>query len=201
MKTRPETADATTIVIEPNAPWPGHLPGQYLRIGAEIDGVRHWRAYSITSDPDHPRNLVSITVKCVHEGKLSPFFSREIGQDSMVYLGEVEGTFGLPDPLPEKLLFVSAGSGITPIMSMIRELDRQSALNDVVHVHCGPRRRGLHLRRHAAGDRRPQPGLRPPRAPERRRSAASSRRASTRRAARTGATATRSRRARASCST
>ena len=135
IKTIPETSDATTVVIEPSAPWPGHLPGQYLRIGAEIDGVRHWRAYSITSDPNHPRNLVSITVKCVDEGKLSPYFSRKIGQDSMVYLGEVEGTFGLPDPLPEKLLFVSAGSGITPVMSMIRELDRQGTLNDVIHVH------------------------------------------------------------------
>ena len=135
IKTIPETADATTVVIGPSAPWPGHLPGQYLRIGVEINGVRHWRAYSITSDPDHPRNLVSITVKCVEEGKLSPYFSREIGQDSIVYLGEVEGTFGLPDPLPEKALFMSAGSGITPIMSMVRELDRRSALNDVIHVH------------------------------------------------------------------
>ena len=122
-------------MIEPSAPWPGHQPGQYLRIGAEIDGVRHWRAYSITSDPDHPRNLVSITVKCVEEGKLSPFFSREIGQDSMVYLGEVEGTFGLPDPLPEKLLCVSAGSGITPIMAWSASSTASSALNDVVHVH------------------------------------------------------------------
>jgi len=135
VKTRSETADATTVVIEPSAPWPGHLPGQYLRIGAEIDGVRHWRAYSITSDPDHPKNLVSITVKCVEEGKLSPFFSRKIGQDSMVFLGEVEGTFGLPEPLPEKALLMSAGSGVTPIMSMVRELDRRDALKDVVHVH------------------------------------------------------------------
>ena len=39
-------------------------------------------------------------------------------------LGGVEGTFVLPDPLPERLLFVSAGSGITPIMSMLRSLAR-----------------------------------------------------------------------------
>jgi ferredoxin-NADP reductase len=47
----------------------------------------------------------------------------------------VEGTFVLPDPIPEKLLFISAGSGITPIMSMLRSLDRDGGLNDAVHLH------------------------------------------------------------------
>ena len=41
----------------------------------------------------------------------------------------------LPDPLPEKLLFISAGSGITPIMSMLRSLDHRDEFGDVVHVH------------------------------------------------------------------
>ena len=66
---QPETADASTVVIRPSLRWPGHQPGQYLRIGVEIDGVRHWRAYSLTSDPDHPEGLVSITVKHVREGQ------------------------------------------------------------------------------------------------------------------------------------
>ena len=133
---QPETADASTIVIKPSFPWPGHKPGQYLRIGVEINGVRHWRAYSITSDPDHPEGLVSITVKHVPTGKMSPYFTRQAEPGSVVFLGDVEGTFGLPEPLPQKLLFVSAGSGITPIMSMLRDLVRRNALDDVVHVHC-----------------------------------------------------------------
>ena len=53
----------------------------------------------------------------------------------IVRLGGVEGTFVLPDPPPEQLLFISAGSGITPIMSMLRSLDRDDALGDAVHVH------------------------------------------------------------------
>ena len=52
---------------------------------------------------------------------------------SIVALGGVEGSFLLPDPLPEKLLFISAGSGITPIMSMLRSLDREGKLHDAVH--------------------------------------------------------------------
>jgi stearoyl-CoA 9-desaturase NADPH oxidoreductase len=133
---RPESPDASTIVVLPSFPWPGHKPGQYLRIGAEINGVRHWRAYSLTSDPDHPKGLISITVKRVEEGKMSPYFTGEVQPGSMVFLGGVEGTFGLPDPLPEKSLFISAGSGITPILSMIRELNRADHLDDVVHIHC-----------------------------------------------------------------
>lgn len=54
----------------------------------------------------------------------------------MVYLGGVEGTFRLPHPVPEKLLFISAGSGITPVWSLIRSLARNDALTDAAHVHC-----------------------------------------------------------------
>src|SRR4051812_43675409 len=69
---RPETPEASTVVIRPSHEWPGHEPGQYLRIGVEIDGRRHWRAYSLTADPNHPDGLISITVKHVAEGRMSP---------------------------------------------------------------------------------------------------------------------------------
>ena len=89
--------------MRPSFPWPGHRPGQYLRIGVELNGIRHWRAYSLTSDPDHPDGLVSITVKHVPEGLMSPYFTRQVEPGSMVFLGDVEGEFRLPDPLPERL--------------------------------------------------------------------------------------------------
>jgi ferredoxin-NADP reductase len=135
VRVQPERGNAATIVIEPNFPWPAHRPGQYLRIGLEINGIRHWRAYSITSDPDHPEGLVSITVKHTDGGRMSPVFVAGVQPGREVFLGEIEGEFGLPDPLPAKSLFISAGSGITPIMSMLRELDRRAALDDAVHVH------------------------------------------------------------------
>lgn len=131
---RDEPGDAATIVIKPDFAWPAHRPGQYLRIGMEINGIRHWRAYSITSDPHHPQGYVSITVKRTAGGTMSPALHRA-GTGQRVYLGEVEGEFTLPSPLPAKMLFVSAGSGITPVLSMLRELDRRSALDDVVHLH------------------------------------------------------------------
>ena len=136
VRVKPETEDTSTIVVKPSFPWPGHRPGQYLRIGAELDGVRHWRAYSITSDPDHPEGLVSVTVKRVEDGRMSPYFTRQIARGAMVYLGEVEGEFQLPEPLPERTLLLSAGSGITPIWAMLRELARRGTLRDTVHLHC-----------------------------------------------------------------
>ena len=157
---RPETEDASTIVIRPSARWLGHWPGQYLRIGVEINGRRHWRAYSLTSDPGHPEGLISVTIKHVPEGKLSPYFTRQAEIGSMVYLGGVEGEFRLPYPRPPKLLFISAGSGITPIWSMVRNLAGDDALKDAKHVHCcrdgddfifGQRLRGLHEERDGYG--------------------------------------------------
>ena len=135
VRVEPEADGARTVVLRPTFGWPGHRPGQYLRIGAEIDGIRQWRAYTITSDPDHPEGLVSITVKHVEGGAMSPFFARLCKPGMMLYLGEVEGEFALPDPLPAKLLMITAGSGITPVWSLLRELDRRGRLDDVVHVH------------------------------------------------------------------
>src|SRR3954447_17904807 len=130
-----ETADAVTVVIKPGWEWEGHRPGQYLRVGFEVDGKHHWRAYSITSDPERPDGLISITPKLLETGAVTPYVVREAQPGMIVRLGGVEGTFVLPDEIPERLLFVSAGSGITPIMSMLRSLDRDGGLRDVVHLH------------------------------------------------------------------
>jgi stearoyl-CoA 9-desaturase NADPH oxidoreductase len=135
VRVRQEKGNATTIVVKPDFKFRPHQPGQYLRIGMEVDGIRHWRAYSITSDPDHPEGVVSITVKYTEGGQMSPVFCRHVRPGQEVFLGEVEGEFTLPDPLPKCPLFISAGSGITPIMAMLRELDRRNALDDAVHVH------------------------------------------------------------------
>ena len=129
------TDDAATVLIKPGYRWEGHSAGQYCRIGVDIKGVRHWRAYSLTSEPDRPDGCISITPKLVEQGVVSPYLVRRGRPGAIVSLGGVEGDFVLPDPVPEKLLFISAGSGITPIMSMLRSLSRHDAMNDVVLLH------------------------------------------------------------------
>lgn len=130
-----ETADAVTVTIRPGHDWPGHKAGQFVRIGFDIDGVRHWRAYSLASDPDREDGCISITVKTVGDGLVSPFLAQRAEPGTIVTLSDVEGEYVLPDPLPAKLFFISGGSGVTPIMSMLRQLEREDALDDVVHVH------------------------------------------------------------------
>src|ERR1700759_4629194 len=64
-----EAGQATTGLIRPGHTWPGHEPGQSRRTGFDVDGIRHWRAYSITSDPGRPDGFISITPKLVEDGK------------------------------------------------------------------------------------------------------------------------------------
>jgi stearoyl-CoA 9-desaturase NADPH oxidoreductase len=135
-RVEPASSNAFTVTIKPGWDWPGHLPGQYLRLGIEVDGVHHWRAYSLTSDPGRPDGCITITPKLLEGGKVSPYLCGRIAPGTIVRLGGVEGTFVLPEPLPQRLLFVSAGSGITPIMSMLRSIARRGGIRDLVHVHC-----------------------------------------------------------------
>jgi ferredoxin-NADP reductase len=130
-----ETKNAATILIRPGWEWEGHEPGQYLRIGVVVDGVHHWRAYSITSDPGRPDGFLSITPKNYEPGVVSPYLVERARPGEIVRLGGVEGQFTLPDEIPERLLFLSAGSGVTPIMSMLRCLARLDELDDVRHLH------------------------------------------------------------------
>lgn len=131
----PEGSEAVSVFIRPGFEWAGHTPGQYVRLGVLIDGRYHWRAYSLTSDPDPVDGLVSVSPKLVPDGTVSPYLVGRIRTGDIVRLGEVEGTFVLPDPIPDKMVFISAGSGITPIISMLRSLDHHDQVTDVVIVH------------------------------------------------------------------
>lgn len=130
-----ESASTVTVWIKPGWRWPGHMPGQYLRIGVEVAGVLQWRAYSLTSAPGRADGCIAITPKLVEGGKVSPYLCSELRPGTIVRLGGVEGTFVLPSPAPRRVLMVSAGSGITPIASMLRALAASNEIEDVVHVH------------------------------------------------------------------
>ena len=134
VEVRPETADAATLVLKPGRGWKGHRPGQYVRVGVDVDGVRQWRTYSLTSVPGQP--LVSITVKAIPGGLVSNHLVRRTTVGTVLQLDQAAGDFVLPDVRPRKVLFVTAGSGITPAMGMARS--HLSEGLDVVWVHSAP---------------------------------------------------------------
>jgi stearoyl-CoA 9-desaturase NADPH oxidoreductase len=135
---RPETRDSVTLVLRPGRGWQPHEPGQYVRLGVDVDGVRLWRSYSVTSPPGHPGGRVCVTVNAVPDGAVSTHLVRHARPGMLVHLDRPAGDFLLPRPLPRKILFVTAGSGITPVMGMLRS--RLHDLTDVVVVHSAPDR-------------------------------------------------------------
>ena len=128
-----ETEDTKTFVLQPNTAWPGHRAGQYTSIEVEIDGVRARRCYSISSAPGEA--LVSITVKRVSGGRVSSWLHEQVRTGDIVRLGAATGDFVLPTPTPAKILLLSGGSGITPVMSMLRDLAARDAIHDLVFVY------------------------------------------------------------------
>ena len=133
----PETRDAVSVVIKPGRGWRIHTPGQYIRIGVDVDGVRQWRAYSLTSDTDQADGCITITVKAIPGGKVSNHLVRRATVGTIVQLGHAAGEFTLPAAAPAKILFLTAGSGITPVMGMLRNMAEH--IDDVVVVHSAPK--------------------------------------------------------------
>jgi ferredoxin-NADP reductase len=139
---RRETVDSATLVIKPG--WGFHFdyePGQYVGIGVLIDGRWRWRSYSLTSTPAGPRKgerTIAITVKAMPEGFLSSHLVDGVVPGTIVRLAAPQGNFVMSDPAPASVLFLTAGSGITPVMSMLRTLARRDQIGDVVHIHSAP---------------------------------------------------------------
>jgi ferredoxin-NADP reductase len=117
-----ETADAVTLTLHPNRSWRGFRAGQHVRLGVEVDGIRHVRCFSLSSSPDRLSGLLDVTVKRRPGGLVSGWIHDRVGPGAVLTLSQAEGDFTLPSPLPPHLVFVTGGSGITPVMSMLRAL-------------------------------------------------------------------------------
>lgn len=161
LEVRRETADSATLVIKPG--WGFHFDysaGQYIGIGLLVDGRWRWRSYSLTSTPVSGARTIAITVKAMPEGFLSSHLVDGVAPGTVVRLAAPQGEFVLPDPPPATVLFVTAGSGITPVMSMLRTLARRDGITDVVHVHSAPTTADMLFADELAALAREHPGYR-----------------------------------------
>lgn len=139
IEVRPETDDAASLVIKPGWGWSfDSLPGQYVGIGVQVEGRWQWRSYSLTSVPEVRQRHITVTIKAMPEGRLSSHLVRGLDPGTIVRLALPRGDFVLPDPPPERILFWTGGSGITPVVAMLRTLQRRATMTDVVHLHSAP---------------------------------------------------------------
>ena len=139
LEVRRETVDSATLVIKPGWGFSfDYQPGQYIGIGLLVDGRWRWRSYSLTSSPIKGARIITITVKAMPEGFLSSHLVGGVAPGTVVRLAAPQGNFVMPDPAPASVLFITGGSGITPVMSMLRTLARRDQVTDIVHLHSAP---------------------------------------------------------------
>jgi ferredoxin-NADP reductase len=130
-----ETADAATLTVRAGRGWRPHRAGQWVRIGVEIAGAWQSRTYSVTSAATGRGNRFEITVKAIEGGRVSPYLVHATTPGTVVRLDAPQGTFGLPATPIRRMLFLTGGSGITPVMGMLRTLAAFAELPTVLHVH------------------------------------------------------------------
>jgi len=152
VEVRRESRDSATLVIKPGWGFSfDYQPGQYVGIGVLVDGRWRWRSYSLTSVPRSGGiRTISITVKAMPEGFLSTHLVGGVRPGTVVRLAAPRGDFTMPDPPPPSVLFLTAGSGITPVMSMLRTMLRRNqigelaitsgAQTEIIHLHSAPTR-------------------------------------------------------------
>ena len=142
-----ETEDTATVTIRAGWGFPvSYTPGQYVGIGVQIGGRWHWRSYSLTSLGESNDKIISITVKANPDGFLSSHLVDGVAPGTIIRLAAPKGDFHLPEPVPDKILFVTAGSGITPVIGMLRWLADRGDLPDIVHIHSAPTREDVIFR-------------------------------------------------------
>ena len=133
-----ETDDTTTLTLRPRR-WDGHVAGQYVQVGVEVDGRRHVRCYSVSSSEHRDDGQLTITVHADRDsteaGIVSPFLVHEARPGLVVDVSPAQGEFALPRRRLDHVLLISGGSGITPVMSILRTLVDEGAPTRITFLH------------------------------------------------------------------
>ncbi|OZF46371.1 ferredoxin reductase [Rhodococcus sp. 14-2470-1b] len=129
------TADTVTLTLRPTHQWQGFQAGQFVQVGVVIDGVRHTRCYSPACSQYRADGQIELTIKAHPEGLVSQHLHANARVGLVVSLSQADGVFHLPTPRPESVLLISGGSGITPVLSMLRSLLDEGYSGDLTFLH------------------------------------------------------------------
>jgi stearoyl-CoA 9-desaturase NADPH oxidoreductase len=133
---RRTTPRSVTLTLAPNGSFTSSFTikaGQYVNLAVDIDGRRHTRCYS-PANAEGSRNL-ELTIGQHDGGLVSNHLYEHARRGMVVGLAGVGGDFVLPDRRPQRILFVSGGSGITPVMAMLRTLVAERHTGEIAFIH------------------------------------------------------------------
>ncbi|APR77941.1 Flavodoxin reductases (ferredoxin-NADPH reductases) family 1 [Minicystis rosea] len=128
-----ETPTATTLTLKPNLAWDGHRAGLHVEVGVDLGGVRHRRCFSISSSEHRRDGRITLTIRAV--GRVSSHLAFEAKPGDELAISQARGEFVLPSERPSRILLLSGGSGITPVMSMMRTLLDEGHRGELVFLH------------------------------------------------------------------
>lgn len=131
---RHQSPRSVTLRLRPNGAFAGFTAGQFVRVGVEIDGVRHTRTYS-PAGSQHRRGELELTITVHPGGLVSNHLNLHARPGDVLHLGQAQGGFVLPEPRPHRLLLIGGGSGITPVLSMLRTLCDEGHDGEVIFIH------------------------------------------------------------------
>jgi ferredoxin-NADP reductase len=135
VEVRSQTARSVTLSLRTNAAWGGFQAGQFVRAGFEIDGVRRTRTYSPACSEHRSDRGLELTVTEHPQGVVSGYLCDRLEPGSIVHLGSAQGEFVLPAERPQRLVLISGGSGITPVISMLRTLCDEGLPGEIRFIH------------------------------------------------------------------
>ncbi len=129
------TADSVTLTLRPTRQWRGFQAGQFVQVAVDIDGVRRTRCYSPSGSQHRADGRIELTIRAHPQGVVSQYLYASAKPGLVLGLAPADGTFQLPERRPDRTLLISGGSGITPVLSMLRTLVDERHGGEIVFLH------------------------------------------------------------------
>ena len=129
------TPDSVTLTLRPTRQWQGFRAGQFVQVAVDVDGVRRTRCFSPSGSEHRADGRIELTVKGHPAGEVSRYLYAHAKPGLVIGLSQADGSFRLPEPRPDQVLFISGGSGITPVLSMLRTLLDEGYRGEIAFVH------------------------------------------------------------------
>ncbi|MDS1112483.1 FAD-binding oxidoreductase [Gordonia westfalica] len=129
------TPRTVRLAIRPTRQWQGHRAGQFVQVSVVIDGVRHARCFSPANAAVGRDGDIELTVTVNDDGLVSKHLAAHARVGDVVGLSQADGDFVLPETDPTSAVFISGGSGVTPVLSMMRTLVARGYAGPITFVH------------------------------------------------------------------